>query len=587
MRRLGLTCLALLPLVSLTLGGTAGAVGSSRPNIILVVVDALRPDHLGCYGYGRPTSPYIDSLAAGGVVFETAISHAPWTKVSFPSFLTSLYPFQHGISNWESTLPDSLLTLPEYLKAQGYGTACVVQHAVLAPKFNILQGFDRIETLILMRQGARRVRETTLQVIEGLPQPFFVMAHFFDAHKPYQMPEKYIDLVRQGEDIEPYHWHKSDFIGMYDTPTQEEIEGNLLLYDAAIRYADSEIGKMLHSLADRGIADNTMIIITADHGEAFWEHGLPLHSTNVYDEALKVPFIFNYPRKWSEHRWVKGQVRLIDLFPTLADLVGGSVPAQCEGSSLLGFIEGGERVRPRGSFLPVDIALTECTTNPAPATRSLRTDGWKLICESLTYTFELYNLNEDPGETVNVFGTGRGEEDSLLALIGRIPSLRFRGWRVAFTGKEDGSAYRAELTLPDGGRLRAVKVMTKPAGVETVLDEDSTTCTITTEGPGTHVVLVDTDPQDAVVRLVCKNPGKAGSPVLYVGRTEERGIGERVTLSPVGALGPPSNFEVCRRHGKPAVHIWWLPGSRFRESHDKVTLTDEERARLKALGYIQ
>ena len=160
MRRLGLTCLALLPLVSLTLGGTAGAVGSSRPNIILVVVDALRPDHLGCYGYGRPTSPYIDSLAAGGVVFETAISHAPWTKVSFPSFLTSLYPFQHGISNWESTLPDSLLTLPEYLKAQGYGTACVVQHAVLAPKFNILQGFDRIETLILMRQGARRVRET-------------------------------------------------------------------------------------------------------------------------------------------------------------------------------------------------------------------------------------------------------------------------------------------------------------------------------------------------------------------------------------------------------------------------------------------
>lgn len=579
--------LAVLPVVSFVIAGSVSADKPGRPNIILIVVDALRPDHLGCYGYARPTSPYIDSLAARGVVFETAISQAPWTKVSFPSFLTSLYPFQHGISNWESILPDSLLTLAEFLKAQGYSTACVVQHAVLAPKFNILQGFDIVESLILLREGAAKVSKAALKSLDATPEPFFLMVHFFDAHKPYNMPEKYVDMVRQGADVEPYHWGKDDFLGVYDTPSEKEMEGNLLLYDAGIRYADEGIGEILHYLDDRGIGENTMIMITADHGEAFWEHGLPLHTTNVYDEALRVPLIFNYPQKWSGRKWVEGQVRLLDLFPTVADLVGGPVPAQCEGSSLLGFIEGDERIRPAGSFLPVDVALTECTTNPAPATRCLRTDQWKLICESLTYTFELYNLKDDPGETGDIYGMGYAQEDSLLAMIGRVPALRFRGWRLAFTGKEAGSAYRADLSLPDGGRFKTVKVMTRQAVVGVVLDDDSTSCTVETEGPGTHVVLVDTEPQGVAVRFTPKNQGKVGSPIFCVGRDGEHKIGEKVTLSTLDALGPPSNFETCRRRGIPAVHVWWLPGTGLTESGEKTTLTDKEKRRLKALGYIQ
>jgi hypothetical protein len=297
--------------------------------------------------------------------------------------------------------------------------------------------------------------------------------------------------------------------------------------------------------------------------------------------------VFCYPQKWQDRTRVEGQVRLIDLFPTVADLVGGPVPAQCEGSSLLGFIEGDERTRPAGSFLPVDIALTECTTNPAPATRSLRTDEWKLICESMTHTFELYNLKDDPAETHDIFGMGYAEEDSLLAMIGRVPTLKFRGWRLAFTGKGAGCGYRTDLMLPDGGRFETVKVMTRPAGVSVALDDDSTSCTIETEGPGTHVVLVDTEPQGVAVRFTPKNAGKVGSPVFYAGRTEEHGIGDKVTLSTLGALGPPSNFETCRRRGLPAVHVWWLPGVRLTASGGKTTLTDKEKSRLKALGYIQ
>jgi choline-sulfatase len=585
-KRIAVGFLALLPVVLVVAAGALAARPAPRPNIILIVVDALRPDHLGCYGYGRPTSPNIDSLAARGVVFETAISHAPWTKVSFPSFLTSLYPFQHGISNWESILPDSVLTMAEYLKAQGYSTACIVQHAVLAPKFNILQGFDIVESLILWREGASKVRRATLNSLEASPEPFFIRAHFFDAHKPYGMPEEYIDLVRRHEDVEPYQWHKDDFVGVYDVPSDEEIAGNLLLYDACIRYADHEIGEILHYLHEHGLADDTVIIITADHGEAFWEHGLPLHSTNVYDEALRVPLVFYYPRQWKEGKRVEGQVRMIDIFPTVAGLAGGPVPAQCQGSSLLGFISGGERVRPEGSFLPVDIALTECTTNPAPATRSLRTDACKLICESLSYTFELYDLKADPGETANIFGTGYAMEDSLLGLIHRVPGVRFRGWRLAFTGKDEGSAYRAEVALKEG-RFRTVKVMTKPAAVQVEVGDDSTSCTITTEGAGTHVVLLDSEPQNAAITFTAKDPGKVGSPVFYVGRAGEHKIGERVTLSTLDGLGPPSSFETCRRSGVQAVHTWWLPGARLTQSGEKAVLTDEERERLKALGYIQ
>jgi arylsulfatase A-like enzyme len=587
LRRLLVAGVSLLPALALLAGGLALADESSRPNIILIVVDALKPDHLGCYGYERPTSPYIDSLASGGVVFETAITHAPWTKVSFPSFLTSMYPFQHGISNWESVLPESLLTLAEFLKEEGYSTAAVVQYAVLAPKFNILQGFDIVEPLILWREGASKVSKAATKSLEAMPEPFFLMTHFFDAHKPYNMPEEYIEMVRVGADVEPYHWNKDDVLGVYDEPSEAEIAGNLLLYDAGIRYADEGIGEILQYLDDRGISGNTMIMITADHGEAFWEHGLPLHSTNVYDEALKVPLVFHYPRQWTDRKWVEGQVRLIDLFPTVAELVGGSIPTQCEGSSLLGFIEGDERVRRPGSFLPVDVALTECTTNPAPATRSLRTDEWKLICESLTYTFELYRLNTDPGETDNVFGRGHAMEDSLLGLIGRVPALRFRGWRLAFTGKDTRSVYRAELTLPDEGRFGTVRAMTRPAGITIEIDDQRTTCTVTTEEPGTHVVLVDTEPQNVPVRFAAENPGKADSPVVYVGQSGEHPIGERISAQVLDGLGPPSSFEHSRRRGIPAVHLWWLPGTRLTESGEKAALTDEERERLKALGYIQ
>jgi arylsulfatase A-like enzyme len=554
---------------------------------VLIVVDALRPDHLGCYGYDRPTAPHIDSLAARGVLFETAISQAPWTKVSFPSFLTSRYPFQNKISDWDDILPDSVLTLAEFLNERGYDTGCVVQCAVLNPKFNILQGFDIVEPVMVWKEGARRVSDVAVRSLAELAEPFFLMVHFFDAHKPYRIPDEYVEMVRGGSDVEPYHWNKKDFHGTYEAPSAEEIAGNLLLYDAGIRYADYGIGEILRWLAGYDADDNTMIIVTADHGESFWEHGLPLHTTGVYDEALKVPLILHYPERWPVHKWIGGQVRLVDLFPTVADLVAGTIPEQCEGSSLLEFIEGGARTRPVGAFLPVDIALSECTTYQAPATRSLRTVEWKLICESLTNTFELYNLEEDPGETLNLFAGGLSMEDSLVALMQKVPGSRLRGWRLAFTGEEFEGAYRAELTLPAGGRFRDITVMTKVADVGMEIGEDSTSCTVENKGPGTHIVLIDTHPSVAPVRFAFKNTAEAGKIAFYTGGDGEHDIGETVTLTSEKAMGPPSHFERCRRQGIAAVHAWWLAGTRFAESGEKTTLTDEEKEKLKALGYIQ
>jgi len=398
-----------------------GTGGADRPNIVLIVVDALRPDHLGCFGYQRPTSPNIDRLAAGGVLFETAITQASYTRASFPSFLTSLYPFQHGVTNWESALPEDLVTLPQALKESGYHSIAVVHGAVLSKKFGILRGFDQEFFILPGRRGSEKMSNAAIDAIKQAPEPFFVMLHLFDAHKPYSAGKEYVEAVRGDSRAEPFRWKSRDYIGIAETPEPGQIEGEMLLYDASIRYADHGIGRVLAQLEVSGVSDHTLVVITADHGESFWEHGLPMHSTNVYDEVARVPLVFSYPDKIQEPLRIREQVRLIDLFPTFVDIAGGTPPEQCEGTSLLGLIEGERREARPGTFLPLELALTECTTPWALVTRCLRNEDYKLLVETVTATRELYDLNADPAETRNLAGTGIALEDSLMKQMQKIP----------------------------------------------------------------------------------------------------------------------------------------------------------------------
>jgi hypothetical protein len=219
---------ALLVVLPLTLS----LADPDRPNIVLIVVDALRPDHLGCFGYERPTSPNIDEIAAGGIVFETAITQASYTRASFPSFLTSLYPFQHGVTHWEAVLPDEVVTLPEVLRAGGYYSVAIAHKLMLGERFKILRGFDRDLSMLPGARGASKFSEAAIEAIEDAPEPFFLMLHLFDTHKPYMVSDRYVDAVRGDSQVKPYRWKPKEYIGIYDLPSEKQLEGEILLYDA-------------------------------------------------------------------------------------------------------------------------------------------------------------------------------------------------------------------------------------------------------------------------------------------------------------------------------------------------------------------
>jgi hypothetical protein len=412
------------------------------------------------------------------------------------------------------------------------------------------------------------------------------MVHFFDTHKPYRVPDKYVDLVRGQAGIEPFHWESKPYVEAFERPTDEEIMGDMLLYDAGVRFADEGIGQIVDNLKETGLLENTIIVITADHGESFWEHGLPLHTTNVYDEAIKVPLIISSPSIDQRGATVREQVRLLDLFPTLVDFAGLEIPRQCEGSSLLYLLRTGKRQERDGTFLPSDLALCECTTKRRPATRCLRSSEWKIIVESLTSSIELYNLADDPGETNNLWGNGIAYGDTLLAMIERVPGVRLRGWRLAFTGVGEGSSLRADVSLPQGGRIERVETLTRQAGMSIEPEADGTGCTLTTVEQGFHMAIINTRPSSVPVSFeISRQAGEIVCPVYY-GAEGDASMGESLFLSPEAAFGTPGTFKGSMERGRPGVYIWWLSGEEVAGSSETSPLSPEEIERLKSLGYI-
>jgi len=477
------------------------------------------------------------------------------------------------------------VTLPQALKESGYHSVAVVHSTVLSKKFGILRGFDKEIFIMPGRRGSEKMSNAAIDAIKQAPEPFFVMLHLFDAHKPYSAGKDYVEAVRGDSKAKPFRWKSRDYIGIAETPEPGQIEGEMLLYDASIRYADHGIGRVLEQLEVSGISDHTLVVITADHGESFWEHGLPMHSTNVYDEVARVPLVFSYPGKIQEPLRIREQVRLIDLFPTFVDIAGGTPPGQCEGTSLLGLIEGETREARPGTFLPLELALTECTTPRALATRCLRTADYKLLVETVTATRELYDLNADPAETRNLSGTGIAIEDSLTRRMEGIPGVPLRGWRIGFTGGRDSVSFECEVELPYGGRITTLELLTGKDSGALMIGADSTSCTFKCRVGGLDLLLLDTRPGTVPVRFTLTDPGKVVETV-FVGSSDTRPSAEAFMVDTESGLGTPESFDQYRWSGTPGAHVWWLPGQRLARPGPTQALTPEEVDRLKSLGYI-
>lgn len=428
-------------------GGTQTPASTAGPGMVLVVVDTMRADHLGVYGYDRATSPNLDRLAAEGAVFENAITQASFSGPSYATILTGMLPQEHGVRNHPETLVPELETLAEAARRQGVRTAAVITHPFLAPKWGFDQGFDDYR-MVEAPAGAAvpggRVEEVVAQANEWLAtlapgERFLLFVQVMEPHMPY-LPTPPFDTLfgakREGftlmqEVAAAQGGHGAVMFSFRESGyTDADLERAIELYDGTIAQVDSALAELWKGLEAAGRIDDTVIAVTADHGEMLGEHDLYFHhDMSLYDPVLRVPLILRYPPAVPAGRRIASQVRLMDLASTLLDVAGLEPPAGATGRSLQSLLTGGAG-RELVAFsenqpLQEDRVGLPHYRMAKPGIegkwRSVRAGGAKLILIPTAdgITEELYDLAADPGESVNLIGQRPDLEKRLRQLLGQ------------------------------------------------------------------------------------------------------------------------------------------------------------------------
>jgi arylsulfatase A-like enzyme len=307
----------------------------SKPNILFILLDTTRADHLGSYGYERDTSPNLDQFAAENLKAKFALATAPWTPASVASMFTGLYPASHGMmppndrdlaKKGYAKLSSQHVTLAEILKGNGYRTAAVSPNPWVTKEFGYDQGFD--EYYYLHRKIAEKITESGRELIDAwtqkgpMTQPFFMYLHFLDPHDSYSPPGEYATKFSGA-------LQKSIF--NYDAAMQK----NINLYDGEINYLDAELGKFFDYLKQKGLYEDLFIVIVADHGEQFMEHGDLRHGYKLFNEEIHVPLMIKTGRASDKGRAIKETVSTLDILPTVLERIGIKDNQNLPGVSLL------------------------------------------------------------------------------------------------------------------------------------------------------------------------------------------------------------------------------------------------------------
>jgi arylsulfatase A-like enzyme/tetratricopeptide (TPR) repeat protein len=357
-----------------------GGVGTAW-NVLIITLDTTRVDHIGAYGYKAAQTPNLDRLAKQGIMFENSYACVPLTLPSHSVLFTGRYPIANNVRNNGSYfLPENEITLAEALKDRGYDTRAVVASFVLLSKFGVNQGFalydDSLDTHEMIRNykseiPAEMVHEKFSAWLDGNDgRRFFYWLHFYDPHTPYQPPLEFAKRFPPGP------------------------KG---LYDGEIAYTDVWVGRVIEDLRRRGLLERTLVVITGDHGEAFGEHVEQGHGIFCYEEALKVPLIFYAPKLFGKAKTVAARVGLVDVMPTVLDLLGLEIPQAVQGRSFLSLLRGGSEKEERTLYFESLYGREEM--NWAPLT-GLLYRNYKYV--SLPDP-ELYDLGTDRGEKRNLF----------------------------------------------------------------------------------------------------------------------------------------------------------------------------------------
>lgn len=413
-------------------------VGRS-PNIVMIGVDTLRADHVGCYGYWRRTTPNIDKLAGEGVTFERCYSVAAWTKASFMSMMTGHLPASHGCRSDVDRLSGGIRTIGEELSRRGYYCAAVVSNPLVGAKFGFGRGFEKYDDytvfldaeLALLGSEERGEHQGIGDLVSGAAvtrqakrllgaaresgKPFFLFVHYFDPHDSYVPPVPY---DRQFDGTYAGRMDGRDIVSLRNLPpAPRDLEHLVARYDGEVAYEDAQIGELIRAIDERSEANSVLIILVSDHGEAFGEHGKLLHGNSVYREEVAVPMIWRWRGVIPAGHRVRVPVGTNDIAATVAEVCGLSGIEAVHARSLWPALLGGQ--------LPeADIVSDKCIFFPM---------HWSLTRGDLRLharfsdepgkpgtEYELYDVGKDAAEKRNLIGAEHPEVESMKrALMSR------------------------------------------------------------------------------------------------------------------------------------------------------------------------
>ena len=400
---------ATTPRSQLVVPPTSGRLGT--PDVVVIVLDAARAD---AFEHGPSETPHTSALASDGTMFGQAMAAAPWTGQSIPALFTGRYPGAIGIETWGSQIPDGVPLLAELAQAAGYHTVLWSQHNLYRGNDSLRRGFDLFRE-VRSDVIADRSLLPDADVLFTSDQPTFAMVHLLPPHTPYEPPPPYAGSRSA--------WYTGDFPAdarslnraatpLGRKPTEDDIRFVRARYDENVRFADHLVGELIRTVRDAGRYDDALIVVTSDHGEAFFEHGRFLHARLLYDEFLRVPFIVKWPSRVSGFRpSIDSVVSLVDLAPTLTDGIGLGQGVGFQGRTLLPTIFDGEAARPLVFAQTRGVARTDAKPRPL---RKVIGDRSALIHDATTAETELLDRGSDREQVVAGDGSRPFEADYLL-----------------------------------------------------------------------------------------------------------------------------------------------------------------------------
>ena len=561
--------------------------------VFLICLDAVRPDHLGCYGYGADTSPSIDALAGEGFLFEDAVSQAPWTTPSIATVLTSTFPSQHGARRTEgsrvpySGVPSSFI---ETLRNLGYQTALFTGGIAIK---------DKVPGSELVSSALRWLRE-------NMGNRCCVVIHDYETHSPYIGTPACIEALDPGYsgpfklrfgEMEVLRRARVGRLGEVLNLSEGDIRHIKALYDCQIIEADKAVGSLVDSLAAWDRLDRSMIIVFSDHGEEFLEHGSIDHGQTVYEESIRVPLVIYCPAFGTKPVRIRQQAGLIDLAPTIFDALRIKKPATFEGITLLPLMSGRagatrETVRPCG--IPAGCLVAESIARRSEK-KALRCPPWKLIFDPFYGASELYDISTDPGETANLIevrpDVASRLADTLLVMSKYYPG----GWCIAWRGAPDrpGGQVEGKISV-EADVIEAVPHDFFP-GVDTETDSLITAqdwrgvrffTPLSSGWKGVEIRMEGPSGATVDVRFTKGAASGASRPAVRLGETGTT-VELPAIVKPEDARVERANlrdiFLEAERTGCECVIFWTEPGS---EPTARARRETELRQQLKAIGYV-